>query len=83
MRVHVLAVPNSRATEIVGWEDDPRAGRVLRVRVVAPPVDGKANVMLREALAAHLGVAKSRVRLEKGGSGRIKTFEISGGVDPG
>lgn len=39
--------------------------------------------MLREALAAHLGVAKSRVRLEKGGGGRIKTFEISGGVDPG
>jgi uncharacterized protein YggU (UPF0235/DUF167 family) len=83
MRVHVLAVPNSRATEIVGWEDDPRAGRVLRVRVAAPPVDGKANVVLREVLAAHLGVAKSRVRLEKGGSGRIKTFEIAGGAELG
>ncbi len=83
MRVHVLAVPNSRATEVVGWEEDLRAGRVLRVRVAAPPVDGKANVALREALAAHLGVSKSQVRLEKGGSGRIKTFEIAGEVELG
>lgn len=82
MRVHVLAVPNSRTTEVVGWEDDPRVGRVLRVRIAAPPVDGKANVALREALAAHLGVARSRVRLAKGATGRIKTFEIPGG-DPG
>lgn len=83
MRVRVLAVPNSRTTEVVGWEEDPRAGRVLRVRVAAPPVDGKANLVLRDALAAHLGVSKSQVRLEKGCGSRIKTFDISSGAGSG
>jgi uncharacterized protein YggU (UPF0235/DUF167 family) len=83
MKVRVLAVPNSRVTEIVGWEDDPRSGRVLRVRIAAPPVDGKANEALRDALAAHLGLAKSQVHLEKGAGSRIKTFGIPDGMDLG
>ena len=83
MKVRVLAVPNARASEVVGWEEDPRAGRVLRVKVAAPPVEGKANAALRECLAAHLGIPKSQVVLEKGDSSRIKTFIVPDGVDSG
>lgn len=83
VRICVLAMPNSRTNEVVGWEEDPRAGRVLRVRVAVPPVDGKANAAIRELLADWLGVAKSRVRLEKGAGARIKVFEVAGGVEPG
>lgn len=76
MKLHVRATPNSRSDVIVGWEDDPRAGRVLRVRISAPPVEGKANAALREFLAKTLGVSKSSVVLDKGGSSRFKTFTV-------
>ncbi len=79
MKLRVLVSPNSRKDEIIGWEEDPAAGRVLRVKVAVPPVDGKANVRLREVLAAHLGVPKSKVCLEKGDTSRIKTFEVPDG----
>ena len=79
MRIRVLAVPNSKTSEVAGWEEDPRAGRVLRVKVAAPPVEGKANAALRECLAAHLKIPRSQVTLEKGDSSRIKTFTVPDG----
>jgi uncharacterized protein (TIGR00251 family) len=80
MLIRVLVVPNSKTSEVVGWEDDPRAGKVLRVKISAPPVDGKANAALREFLAKHFGVPKSRVTLEKGEGSRIKTFDLPDGA---
>ncbi len=76
MRIRVRAVPNAGRSEVAGWEEDPRAGRVLRVRIAAPPVEGKANRALREVLADWLGVPKSRVNLLKGEGSRIKTYEV-------
>ena len=80
MHLHVRATPNARRSEIVGWEEEAQVGRVLRVRIAAPPVDGKANVALREFLAKTLGLSKSMVTLEKGGSSRYKTFRIPDGT---
>ena len=80
MHLHVRATPNARRSEIVGWEDEPLVGRVLRVRIAAAPADGKANVALREFLAKALGLSKSRVTLEKGASSRYKTFAIPDGT---
>ena len=80
MHLHVRATPNARRNEIVGWEEEAQVGRVLRVRIAAPPVDGKANVALREFLAKALGLSKSMVTLEKGGSSRYKTFRIPDGT---
>ena len=51
--------PNASRSEICGWDDDAVAGKVLRVRVAAPPVDGKANDELRVLLAKALGVSKT------------------------
>lgn len=76
MKLHVRATPNARANAIVGWETDPQAGRVLRVRVAAPPSEGKANAALRQFLATTLKLPKSAVILDKGGSSRLKTFII-------
>ena len=80
MKLRVRATPNARQSEIVGWETDGQAGPVLRVRIAAPPLDGKANAALRDFLAEILGLAKSKVVLEKGGSSRFKTFEIPDGT---
>lgn len=81
MKLRVRASPNARKSEIIGWEDDPQAGRVLRVRVGAPALDGKANAELRDFLAKVLGLPKSKVLLEKGDASRFKTFEIPDGTE--
>ena len=75
-KLHVKTTPNARTSEIVGWEADPLHGRILRIRIAAPPVEGKANAALRAFLADHLGLPKSQVTLEKGDTSRIKTFLI-------
>lgn len=74
LRVRVL--PNAARSEIVGWEDDPAHGRLLKIRIAAPPVDGKANTALRDFLAERLKVPRFRVNLLRGGGFRIKTFEL-------
>ncbi len=79
MKLHVKATPNARKSEVVGWEEDPLHGRVLRIRIAAPPVEGKANTALRALLANWLGLPKSQIILEKGGTSRLKTFSIPDG----
>ncbi|MEI6178142.1 MAG: DUF167 domain-containing protein [Verrucomicrobiota bacterium] len=80
MILRVRATPNANRSEIIGWEDDPQAGRILRVRVAAPPVEGKANTELREFLAKSLKLPKSKVVLQKGNASRYKSFEIPDGT---
>lgn len=80
MKLRVRAVPNASRNEVLGWETDPQAGPVLKVRITAPPVDGKANAALRDFLAVTLKLPKSKVILEKGGTSRFKTFEIPDGT---
>jgi len=76
MILRVKAIPNASQSEVVGWEDMPLIGPVLKVRIKAPPVEGKANKEIALFLAQLLRIPKSKVRLTKGISSRIKTFEI-------
>ncbi len=80
MKLHIKVIPNARKTECAGWENDPAHGRVLRVRVAAPPVEGKANEALRAFLADCLKLPKSKVVLHKGETSRIKAFAIPDGT---
>lgn len=57
------------------WREPDAAGP-LRVRITAPPVDGKANAHLREFLAELFGVAKSQIVLLCGESSRDKQLRI-------
>ncbi len=50
----------------------------LRVRLQAPPVDGRANDALVALLAATFDIPRSRVRIEHGASGRDKRVRILG-----
>lgn len=47
-----------------------------KVRISAPPVEGKANAYLTRFLAKGFGVARSRVTLVKGDHARRKLFRI-------
>lgn len=54
------------------------ADGTARIRLAAPPVEGKANEALADFLAEALGLRKSAVRLSKGGKSRDKIWEITG-----
>lgn len=80
MVLRVKVTPNASRNEILGWEEHPSTGRHLRVRLQAPPVDGKANKALVRFLAAELGVPKSKVVLTKGQTSRLKTVKVPDGT---
>ena len=64
--------PRASKDEIVG----PHGEDALKVRITAPPVDGKANQHLIKFLAKAFGVSKGEVDLLRGESGRDKYFAI-------
>ena len=73
VRIRVRVQPRASRTEVVGEHDG-----ALRIRIAAPPVDGEANAELVRFLAKRLGVAKSRVRIVAGETGRMKSVEVAG-----
>ena len=74
----VRVQPKASRDEIVGPCADALGGESLKVRITAPPVDGKANAHLVKFLARTFGVAKSRVRVVAGDTGRQKRVQING-----
>ena len=82
MKLALKVTPGAKKNEILGWEDDyPQVGRVLKVKIAAPPVEGKANKEIVLFLAKALGVTKSSIKVVHGTSGRIKLVEIPDGTD--
>jgi uncharacterized protein (TIGR00251 family) len=53
-------------------------GDALKIRLAAPPVDGKANAALLAFIAERLGVSKSAVTLKSGQTSRRKVVEVEG-----
>jgi uncharacterized protein (TIGR00251 family) len=51
-------------------------GGRLKIRLTAPPVEGKANEYLIGWLARQFGIPKSAVSLESGPTGRRKRLRI-------
>lgn len=82
MKLALKVTPGARKNEILGWEDDyPQVGRVLKVKIAAPPVEGKANKEIIAFLSKTLKVTKSAIEVVHGTSGRIKLVEIPDGTD--
>lgn len=82
MKLALKVTPGAKRNEVLGWEDDyPQVGRVLKLKIAAPPVEGKANKEIILFLAKTLGLPKSAVELVHGTSGRIKLAEIPDGTD--
>ncbi len=77
MKLAIKVTPGARRNEILGWEDDyPQVGRVLKLKIAAPPVEGKANKEIERFLAKTLGLSPSAVSILHGSSGRIKLVEL-------
>ncbi|OJI06675.1 hypothetical protein BK004_02525 [bacterium CG10_46_32] len=69
--IAVKVTPRSKENRIVGFKDG-----VLRVRITAPPVDGKANKALVVFLADAWGVPKSSIKIIQGETSREKVLEV-------
>jgi len=69
----VRVAPRSSREGVAGCE-----GGVVRIRLNAPPVEGRANEALLKFLAKALGVSRSQVSLVSGEKGRNKTVRIAG-----
>jgi uncharacterized protein len=54
---------------------------VLHLRVMAPPVEGRANAAVIAVLSGFLGIPKTRLSILRGGRGRQKVVEIEGMKD--
>lgn len=65
--------PGARKTDIAGLH-----GEALKIRLAAPPVDGKANACLLGFLAETLGIARSSVELIGGATARAKRVRVEG-----
>ncbi len=69
----VKVVPRAKRDEIVGVE-----GEALKVRLNAPPVEGKANEALIKFLAARLGVKRADIEILRGETARHKLVRVRG-----
>jgi len=66
--------PGAKKTEIAGIHGD-----ALKIRLAAPPVDGKANQALIAFLADTLGMTKQHFTLVSGQTSRAKRIAVAGG----
>ena len=65
--------PGARRTEIAG-----RHGDGWKVRVAAPPEDGRANEAVLRLLAERLGLPRRAVTIVSGHTAREKVVELDG-----
>ncbi len=71
--IAVHAQPGARHCSLVGLHGD-----ALKIKIGAPPVDGKANEELTLFLADLLNISKRSVVLVKGDKSRAKVFRAEG-----
>lgn len=71
--LRVKVVPRAPRTQVAG-----EMGDRLRIRLAAPPVEGRANEALVEFLAERLDVPRRDVEILSGDTGRLKRVRIRG-----
>jgi len=71
--VHVHVQPGAGRSAVVG-----RHGDAVKIRVAAPPVEGRANAAAVGVIAEALGVKDADVELTSGEASRTKRFRVRG-----
>ena len=72
LEIFLRVVPGARRSEVVVEES------MLRVRVAAPAVEGRANDELRRTIASWCGVRTNAVTIVRGDHSRDKVVEVRG-----
>ncbi len=74
--LQIAVQPGARKPGFAGFHGSN--GERLKLKVAAPPVDGKANEAVVEFLADFLDTASRQIEIVRGQSSRQKTVAISG-----
>jgi len=69
--LHVI--PNAPKSEIVG-----EYGGALKIKIKAPPVDGKANAEILALFGRILKISKSKIEILRGDKSKIKSLLVRG-----
>ncbi|MGZ3184227.1 MAG: DUF167 domain-containing protein [Telluria sp.] len=78
VRIAVQVQPGAKKTEAVGLHGD-----ALKLKLQAPPIEGRANEALVRYLADTLGVPRSAVEITHGHTNRRKLVEVEAeGLSP-
>ncbi|MFA6918879.1 MAG: DUF167 domain-containing protein [Patescibacteria group bacterium] len=73
MQILVEVKPNSSKVQVEKITD-----QVYKVKLTAPPAEGKANIQLIKVLSDYFEVSKSRVTIKTGKTSKTKVVIISG-----
>ncbi len=71
MMVKVRVIPRSRKSAVIDLGKS-----LLKVRVLSPPTDNRANNELIEVLARYYNTSKSSIKIRRGLKSRVKLVEI-------
>lgn len=69
----IKVLPRSSRSEVAGMHGD-----ALKIKITAPPVEGKANDEIIRFLAKRLGVKSGQVSIVSGDHSQIKTIAVAG-----
>ena len=72
-RLHLRVSPGATRSRIVG-----RHGDGWKIRVAAPPEDGRANAAVVRLIASSVSVSRDAVTLVSGHGSRDKVVELTG-----
>ena len=71
--IQVKVVPRSSSNTIISEEKG-----IFKIKLTAPPVEGKANKALKQLLSKRLGLPKGNVEIISGERSRAKSVRIHG-----
>ena len=78
VRLALRLTPRASRNGVDGIADDAEGRPVLRLRLVAPPVEGAANKALIAFLAKTLSLRKADITIRSGETSRIKILHLAG-----
>lgn len=70
---NVKVIPRAKRDEIVGVEGD-----AVKIRLNAPPVEGRANEALVKFLAAVFDIPRAQIEIVRGETSRHKVVRVRG-----
>ena len=70
-RIKFRIIPNARKTELAG-----EYANAVKIKLSAPPIEGRANTELIKYLSKSLGVSKSSIAFVSGETSKDKLLEI-------
>lgn len=77
MIINLHITPNSSKNQIIGWIEDTNQKKTLKIKILAPPEDGKANTELIKFLSKQWGIPKSAMKIVSGLTSRQKSLRIN------